>query len=698
MVHPYVISTLLSLTALAGYVAATYQVGIGIYDCTGPAAGVTFMGYAKSKQIGCGIHLRQFARSYIIDDGETRVAYVTVDTCMISHGLKKEVLSRLRKRFNGTYGYQNVILSGTHTHSAPGGYMMDMLYDIPDKGFVGETFMVLADGITKAIVQAHTNMVEARIFIATGEIIDANINRSPYSYLNNPEEERAKYKYDTDKDIVQLKFVRASDDVPIGAINWYAVHPTSMNNTNCLITSDNVGYASILLEQFVNGGTIVGKGPFVGAFASTNLGDVSPNLRGPKCINTGEDCDFKTSTCNGEAKYCIASGPGKDMVESTSIIANRLLSKAKELFIQNEKEELTGPVRFIHKFVDVPKQKIKIRAANGTEIEVRGCTPAMGQAFAAGTTDGPGEFDFRQGTKSDNPIWNYIRDLIFPPSEDVKQCHSPKEILINSGKIKFPYEWQPEIVATQLVMIGQVVLAAVPGEFTTMSGRRLRATVKDSIVRNGGPANARIIITGLSNLYTSYIATFEEYQIQRYEAASTIFGPHSLAIYQSVYSDLAEAMLKGEEVPPGPIPPDFRSQLISFTPPVIFDASPKGAHFGDCVQQPPDEVRIGETVSAKFISGHPRNNVKQGKTFLTVEKQLENKTWQIVYTDANWETRYKWKKTCLFKGTSEATVEWDITGDVEPGTYRLRHFGHYKLIIGAILPYSGTSKSFVVTK
>lgn len=82
-----------------------------------------------------------------------------------------------------------------------------------------------------------------------------------------------------------------------------------------------------------------------------------------------------------------------------------------------------------------------------------------------------------------------------------------------SFQIKFPYEWQPEIVATQLVMIGQVVLAAVPGEFTTMSGRRMRKTIKESIIKNGGPENTRVIITGLSNLYTSYIATYEEYQV-----------------------------------------------------------------------------------------------------------------------------------------------------------------------------------------
>lgn len=34
----------------------------------------------------------------------------------------------------------------------------------------------------------------------------------------------------------------------------------------------------------------------------------------------------------------------------------------------------------------------------------------------------------------------------------------------------------------------------------------------------------RVILSGLSNTYSSYITTFEEYQYQRYEAASTAYG------------------------------------------------------------------------------------------------------------------------------------------------------------------------------
>lgn len=65
------------------------------------------------------------------------------------------------------------------------------------------------------------------------------------------------------------------------------------------------------------------------AFASTNLGDVSPNIRGPRCQRTGLPCDVASSACEGKRNECVASGPGKDMFDSTKIIASRLATKAE---------------------------------------------------------------------------------------------------------------------------------------------------------------------------------------------------------------------------------------------------------------------------------------------------------------------------------------------------------------------------------
>ena len=42
----------------------------------------------------------------------------------------------------------------------------------------------------------------------------------------------------------------------------------------------------------------------------------------------------------------------------------------------------------------------------------------------------------------------------------------------------------------------------------------------------------------------------------------------------------------------------------------------------------------------RFISGHPRNNLMLENTFLAVERLAEEDgTWELIATDANWETQ-----------------------------------------------------------
>ncbi len=74
----------------------------------------------------------------------------------------------------------------------------------------------------------------------------------------------------------------------------------------------------------------------------------------------------------------------------------------------------------------------------------------------------------------------------------------------------FPLEWQPEVVSTQLVRLGNTVIACVPGEFTTMSGRRLRSALKTKLNLE---KDYDVIIAGLCNTYSDYITTPEEYQV-----------------------------------------------------------------------------------------------------------------------------------------------------------------------------------------
>ena len=65
------------------------------------------------------------------------------------------------------------------------------------------------------------------------------------------------------------------------------------------------------------------------------------------------------------------------------------------------------------------------------------CPAAMGYSFAAGTTDGPGEFDFTQGSNSSNPFWDFVSGLIKDPSPEQEACHAPKPILLDTGEVSY---------------------------------------------------------------------------------------------------------------------------------------------------------------------------------------------------------------------------------------------------------------------
>ncbi|XP_062859534.1 neutral ceramidase [Trichomycterus rosablanca] len=675
-----------------------YLIGVGRADCTGPVADVPLMGYANPSQIAGGIHTRLFSRAFIVDDGSKRVVFVSADIGMVSQRLRLEVLKELQVKYGDLYREDNVMLSGTHTHSGPGGYFQYTLFMIASQGYYKPSIQAIVNGIVKSVDAAHRNIKPGRIFVNKGVVADSNLNRSPHSYMNNPEEERNRYKTTTDEQIVTLKFTDLDGD-GLGVLSWFAVHPVSMNYTNRMVSSDNLGHASYLFEQDKNLGSLPGQGPFVAAFATGNSGDASPNVRGPHCVNTGEKCDFVNSSCPvGGSRLCMAFGPGNDMFESTRIIAENVYKEAKELY-GGAQQELRGSVHAAHQWVNMTDVTVQLNSTH----TVKTCRPALGHSFAAGTIDGGGDLNFTQGTTEGDPFWDGIRDLILgPPSKEIQECHNPKPILFSTGEMNWPLPWHPEIVDVQIITIGSVALVAMPGEVTTMAGRRIREAVRQELEVDGAFSSPDVVITGLCNTYTHYTTTYEEYQVQRYEGASTIYGPHTLSAYVQNFRGLAKAIAQGKtaELPKGPEPPFFTgSGLISLIPPIPVDKAPENATFGQVLEQVNPVYKVGEVASVTFVAGNPRNSGDmRDRTYITVEKfHTSTGAWSVVHTDASWETRFYW-----IKGSdkqSNATVEWHIPRSAEAGVYRIRHFGHYKK--GFIVPvtaYEGSSDEFRVTK
>uniref|UniRef100_A0A8C7HDE8 Neutral ceramidase n=1 Tax=Oncorhynchus kisutch TaxID=8019 RepID=A0A8C7HDE8_ONCKI len=635
-----------------------YLIGVGRADCTGPPGDVPLMGYANLEQTAAGIHTRLFSRAFIVDNGSKRVVFVTADIGMVSQRLRLEVLKELEVKYGILYRQDNVILSGTHTHSGLGGYFQYTLFMITSKGYIKPSIKAIVNGIVKSIDIAHRSIKPGRIYMSKGELEESNLNRSPHSYLNNPAEERNKYKSNTDKQVTLLKFTDLDGD-GMGMLSWFAVHAVSMNYTNQMVSSDNMGYASYLLEQEKNIGFLPGEGPFVAAFASSNLGDASPNIRGPFCANTGLPCDYLNSSCPiGGLKMCVALGPaGSDMFNNTKIIGENIFKRAKG----------------------------------------RTCKPALGHSFAAGTTDGGGDLNFTQGAVEGDPFWDGIRDaLLGAPSNETQDCHQPKPILFSTGEMTWPLPWHPSIVDVQIITIGPVAIVAIPGEMTTMSGRRIREAVKQELEAQGTFSNAEVVVAGLCNIYTHYITTYEEYQIQRYEGASTIYGPHTLSAYIQKFRGLAKAIAEVRTtyctLPKGPEPPFFKdSQLFSLLPAAAVDKKPINTTFGEVLERVDSEYTVHITDTMSF---------QRDKTFVTVEK-YHNSTahWDVVHTDASWETRFHWVKN---GAESNATIEWHIPLSAQAGSYRIRHFGHYKQRKGfletVIMAYEGVSDVFRVSK
>ncbi|XP_073404334.1 neutral ceramidase isoform X2 [Dendrobates tinctorius] len=586
-----------------------YLIGAGRADCTGLLADAPLMGYASGEQRAGGLHTRLYSRAFIVaePDNSKRVVFVSADIGMVSQRVRLEVMDKLESKYNGLYRQENVILSGTHTHSGPGGYFQYTIFRLISGGFNREATDAIVNGIVKSIDIAHGSMRRGRVFVNKGDLDKSNINRSPSSYQKNPQSERDRYPFNTDKQMVIMKMVDMNGR-EVGLVSWFAVHAVSMPVTNHLISSDNMGYASCLFEQVKNTGSLPGEGSFVAAFASSNLGDVTPNTKGPHCINTGLSCENPTSTCpEGGVTACIATGPGENEFESTRIIGEQIFEKAVELYNSSTKEML-DTVNSAHQWVDMSNVTVKLNETHSATT----CKPALGYSFAAGTIDGPGLINFTHGMTEGDPVWDGIRDLLFGiPSNETIECHEPKPILLNTGEVRRGIPWHPTIIDVQMITIGSLAILAVPGEFTTMSGRRLREAVKKELDPSG-TKDIDVVVSGLSNVYTHYVTTFEEYQAQRYEAASTIFGPHTLSAYIQQFSSLAKAIAEDTvaELPRGPQPPFFNeSALNSLLPFVPVDKAPANKTFGNVLEDVEPHYLPGDVASVTFVAGNPRSSV-----------------------------------------------------------------------------------------
>ncbi|MBC6451446.1 neutral/alkaline ceramidase [Actinokineospora sp. HBU206404] len=648
-------------TAQAAPPPTTYLVGRGISDVTGPAAENGMMGYSKFDQKTTGIHQRQRSRAFITVDQATgkRVAYVNADLGMIFRAVQEGVLGKLKSRYGDLYTQQNVLLSATHTHAGPGGYSHNLAYNLAILGFQKQTFDATVDGIVESVVKAHDDLKPGTISIGRGELTNASVNRSRVAFEQNPASDKAQFPNAIDPAMTVLRFKQGAQDV--GAISWFATHNTSMTNTNTLISVDNKGYAAYQWEHDQKGVRYLDNRPgFVAAFPNTNAGDMSPNLN----LRPG-------------------SGPTEDEFENTRIIGERQNTKANEIFA-GPQTPVSGGIDYRMRFVDMSAVTVDGRYTTDGQSR-RTCPGVVGASTLAGSIeDGPGLPLFSEGMV--NPIAALLEPLDVEVPQWVKDCQYPKTTAVPTGLV----EATPNVLPLQVVKLGQFHLIAVPAEVTVVSGLRLRRTVAAEL----GVPLENVLIQGYANDYSQYVTTPEEYDKQQYEGGSTLFGRDTLPAYQQEFAKLAQSLRSGSALTQGATPTKPLPAELNLQTGVVFDDKGLLQSFGQVLTEPAAAYGRGQTVTTKFVTGHPKNNLRRNGTYLEVQRETAGQ-WKRIADDGDWSTRYHWARVGV--ANSEATITWTIPANAPPGRYRIVHHGDWKSgWTGEITPFTGASRAFTV--
>lgn len=576
-----------------------YLAGLGRADVTAFVKGVGMLGYGIYYNTMEGVETPLSARAFIFCDTKTnrKVAFVNCELCFITVSIKKGVLKALERR-HPEFGYDedNLMLTAQHTHSGPSGYSYYGFYNLSTPGFVKEVYVQIVEGIVEAIVNAEKNVKPAKLSLSKGTFdpsLEVAFQRSPKAYNCNPEVQpkltKDQMNIGVDREMTLLK-ITGENGEDLGSINWFPVHTTSLPNTNKKVCYDNKGYAAAYLEEYYKS---KGQSDYMGIFAQGACGDVTPRfVHNPV---------YPFQRGQYEGKY-------PDDFESARYNGKLQFEKAKEIAESPNQTPVSGEIDYEVMFVNFTDITCDPKFTNGvTGAQTDKAT--LGVAFFTGTViDGPGMHPVVSVVVKGavRAIKWYEKMLAgFSKREKYKKAierkyraHGNKDILVEThtrrvlgtkqlnriivpgfldpaiAAFKFFYKkvgylnkpWTAKILPLQLITIGDIALAGMPFEITTIAGKRLRNSLLEVLSERG---IKEVILCPYANEYSGYITTYEEYQAQVYEGGHTVFGEWSLAALQTKFDILAKQLLKPKEertIPHDSIPLDFTEEELNQFP------------------------------------------------------------------------------------------------------------------------------------
>ncbi len=553
------------------------HVGFNTTDITVFEPGIGLMGWGIRTHRAESVHTPLAARSSVFVDGESVIGFCVVDLLVVSQGLWLAVTDRLVSDHPETgLTAANTAIVATHTHCGPSGYGHHFLINLSSPGYSAHVFDALCDRITQSLVDAWSARHPSKLRVGSVDVPASDglaFNRSWHAYNKNPENTAVSFEdraLACDQSMTGLVVDDASTGDPRGILTWFGLHGTCVHSDRPAIHPDHKGLAAMKLEA----------SGIHALFAQECAGDVTHNHRPDKrrgfMVGRYDD-DYETAefAADTQARH-----------------ARRLLEHAPTAAAE------TVPLSVATSYIDFADAPADAAYTHDGRPH-RTTSAVLGLTMAAGTAEGPGPLlktpwltklvngtkgrlnRLRKGTPTDPkfPLVELGRGLDgkFANLVSLRKGNIPAidpvfgwiRKRLRAGDIA-DEPWVPQRLPLQLLRVGPLVIASTPFELTTTAGRRLRSTLRDTLAPHGV---THIVVSTYANAYVGYLTTYEEYQVQHYEAAYTLFGPSTLAALRTGFADLARRLTRERESTPSPAitgPPPRRVPEASFrTPPFL---------------------------------------------------------------------------------------------------------------------------------
>lgn len=453
-----------------------------------PPVGVPMAGFGGRVEVSQGVDDDLYGKILLLESGDTRVALVTLD---ILH-LDRMEMNRLREIVGRRIEVSpsKVMIGCTHTHSGPATKPnpLSSLSVKKQERLIDNWLGELRSSIDQIAAKATEELVDAKLRHGTDIVAGVSYNRrkkipegscmlimktaemkdavrEQYRTWGMPSElikKRAAPGIPTgpiDSELMVLRFETMNGD-PVAILINFSCHPVTLGPGNLLISADYPGYLTRLIEEAENVTTF---------FLQGASGDVRPFY---------SERSFREAERIG---MTLASAVLKTMKTLTPVPSDTKIRIASSVF------EL--PLRRI------PSKEEAERLLNEKQGELKKAINAE---------------DFRQVRKLSEELMG-LKQAAGQPVE-----LPPEWLGVSPEKsVKQKLEVKPEqerVCELQALLVGDVILIAVPGELFTELGLQIKKRARPS----------RVAVVTLANGSIGYIPTEEAYEEGGYEITSPL--------------------------------------------------------------------------------------------------------------------------------------------------------------------------------